>query len=188
MITYLKISFLLYNLISIFFFCHTSYNNYLYLVLIHDLSSLCCNFTIRSWSLNSPSRKYVLISFNILCRVKRAKLTRKAKLASMSWRPIKPFRGRFGLFKPKRVGQVSLRPLQTLNWPKQILLWNFFLNLALPRVKKDLPIWPQHDAVLELTDYLPKIVKDRWKFHHDLSDTRTLGFGSVKKYTSKTRS
>ena len=159
MITYLKISFLLYNLISIFFFCHTSYNNYLYSVLIHDLSSLCCNFTIRSWSLNSPSRKYVLISFNILCRVKRAKLTRKAKLASMSWRPIKPFRGRFGLFKPKRVGQVSLRPLQTLNWPKQILLWNFFLNLSLPRVKKDLPIWPQQGAMLEWTDYWPKIVR-----------------------------
>ena len=27
-------------------------------------SSTCCNFTLRSWSLNSPSVKYLLISFN----------------------------------------------------------------------------------------------------------------------------
>ena len=29
----------------------------------------------------------------------------------------------------------------------------FFLNLALPRAKKDLSIWPQQGAMLQITDY-----------------------------------
>ena len=29
----------------------------------------------------------------------------------------------------------------------------FFLNLALPRAKKDLSIWPQPGAMLQITDY-----------------------------------
>ena len=35
-----------------------------------------------------------------------------------------------------------------------------FLNLALPRAKKDLPIWPQQGVIFEMTDNYPKIVNN----------------------------
>ena len=60
------------------------------------------------------------------CKMKRAKLTPKAKLAPISRGPVWPIKVRFGLFEPKRAGQVPFRPLQNLNWPLWILLWNFF--------------------------------------------------------------
>ena len=88
------------------------------------------------------------------CKMKRAKLTPKAKLAPISWGPVWPVEVRFGLFKPERVGQVPFRPLQNLNWPKWILLWSFF------------SIWPYQDpsriyqrcAIFEMTNNYPKIV------------------------------
>ena len=60
------------------------------------------------------------------CKMKRAKLTPKAKLAPISRGPVWPIKVRFGLFEPKRAWQVPFRPLQNLNWPLWILLWNFF--------------------------------------------------------------
>ena len=51
------------------------------------------------------------------CKMKRAKLTPKAKLAPISRGPVWPIKVRFGLFEPKRAGQVPFRPLQNLNWP-----------------------------------------------------------------------
>ena len=68
----------------------------------------------------------VIVYIAVHCKMKRAKLTPKAKLAPISRGPIWPIKVRFGLFEPKRVGQVSFRPLQNLNWPLWILLWNFF--------------------------------------------------------------
>ena len=49
--------------------------------------------------------------------MKRAKLTPKAKLAPISRGPVWPIKVRFGLFEPKRAGQVPFRPFQNLNWP-----------------------------------------------------------------------
>ena len=53
----------------------------------------------------------------IHCKMKRAKLTPKAKLAPISRGPVWPIKVRFGLFEPKWAGQVPFRPLQNLNWP-----------------------------------------------------------------------
>ena len=39
---------------------------------------------------------------------------------------LSPSRVVLDYFSQKRVGQVLFRPLQNLNRPKQILLWNFF--------------------------------------------------------------
>ena len=51
---------------------------------------------------------------------------KREKSYPMSLGAIWPLEGHFGLFKPKPVGLVPLRPLQTLNLPKLILFWNFF--------------------------------------------------------------
>ena len=45
------------------------------------------------------------------CKMKRAKLTPKAKLAQISRGPVWPIKVRFGLFEPKRAGQVPFRPI-----------------------------------------------------------------------------
>ena len=61
----------------------------------------------------------VLLDWRLIthCKMKRAKLTPKAKLAPISRGPVWPIKVRFGLFEPKRAGQVPFRPLQNLNWP-----------------------------------------------------------------------
>ena len=78
----------------------------------------------------------------IHCKMKRAKLTPKAKLAPMSWGPVWTLEVRFGLFKLKRVGQVPFRPLQNLNWPKWILLWNFFSIWPFQELCRIYQFWP----------------------------------------------
>ena len=81
--------------IYIFFF-FTGYRHFLHFGLI--LIWLACVYCIH-------------------CKMERAKLTPKAKLAPISRGPVWPIKVRFGLFEPKRVGQVPFRPLQNLNWP-----------------------------------------------------------------------
>ena len=96
----------------------------------------------------------------IHCKMKRAKLTPKAKLAPMSWGPVWTLEVRFGLFKLKRVGQVPFRPLQNLNWPKWILLWNFFSIWPFQELCRIYQFWPQRGAIFEMTDNYPKIVNN----------------------------
>ena len=55
-----------------------------------------------------------------------------------------------------RTGTISTPPkseLAQMNFTLEL-----FLNLALPRAKYDLPIWPHQGVILEITDNLLKIV------------------------------
>ena len=117
----------------------------------------------------------------IHCKMKRAKLTPKAKLAPMSWGPIWPLEVRFGLFKLKRVGQVPFRPLQNLNWPKWILLWNFFSIWPCQEPSRIYQFGPNEVQFLKWLIIIPKLstILVTLKSHHDLNDTRTQGFGML---------
>ena len=114
-------------------------------------------------------------SEHVHCKMKRAKLTPKAKLAPMSWGPVWTLEVRFGLFKLKRVGQVPFRPLQNLNWPKWILLWTFFAIWPLQKPSRIYQFAPNEVHFLKWLIIIPKfsIILVRWKSHQDLNDTRT---------------
>ena len=78
------------------------------------------HLTKESHQVHTAYLAYEVFSFKIHCKMKRAKLT------PISRGPVWPIKVRFGLFEPKRAWQVPFRPLQNLNWPLWILLWNFF--------------------------------------------------------------
>ena len=81
----------------------------------------------------------------------------------------------FGLFKLKRVGQVPFRPLQNLNWPKWILLWNFFSIWPFQEPSRIYQFGPNEVQFLKWLIIIPKLstILVTWKSHHDLNDTRT---------------